>query len=295
MSCWEVAADVRLALGEGPVWDDLGRCLWFVDIHGGAIQRLDPATGSVEQQLTGRELGIAIPTVGQGLVLAADDGVRLWSWLDRRGELVVPVCADDDNVRLNDGAVDAQGRLLVGTIAKDFRDGVSTLYRIGRGGAAPVVPGLALANGVGWSPDGGVLYLVDSRNRVVEAFDYDARTGDLSGRRTWLSVPAEHGWADGLAVDATGGVWIAMYLHGAVHRYDPDGVLTHVVRLPVTKPTSVCFGGDGHRDLYVTSARFGLSPAELKSQPLAGATLVIPGAGRGLPAARWDPSTLDTM
>lgn len=292
MTGWEVAVGIRADLGEGPVWDSTAGCLWFVDIHGRSVHRLDASAGTVARHDVARQIGAAIPRTDGGLVLALDNGIHLYTWGESTTELVIPVGDGDPAIRMNDAKCDPRGRLWAGTMATDFRPGVSTLFRFGRRGAFAAVRGCALANGLGWSPDGTRMYFVDSRRRIVEAFDYDVETGEISGRRTWLTVPEADGWADGLTVDAEGGVWVAMYLNGAVHRYDPDGALSEVIRLPTRKVTSVCFGGTGLADLYVTSASSGLSARELEAEPQAGFVFVVPGAGAGQPTVRFDPATI---
>jgi sugar lactone lactonase YvrE len=98
-------------------------------------------------------------------------------------------------------------------------------------------------------------------------------------------VPAGAGAPDGLTVDAAGGVWLALWGGGAVHRYAPDGSLDRVVRLPVSHPTSCAFGGDDLGDLYITTAAIALSPAERARQLQAGGLFRCrPGvAGRPAP------------
>jgi sugar lactone lactonase YvrE len=294
MADWEIAASIHAELGEGPVWDSAEGCLWFVDVTRCTVHRLEARSGTVSGQGVGRLVGAAIPRTDGGLALALDDGVHFAAWGTPGTRRVVPVGpADDPTVRLNDAKCDPRGRLWAGSMATDFRPGVSTLYRLGPRGAIPVITGCALANGMGWSPDGSRMYFVDSRRRIIEAFDYDLGSGEVSGRTAWLPVPAEHGWADGMTVDAEGGVWVAMYLGSAVRRYDPDGSLSDVLRFPVSKVTSVCFGGPDLCDLYVTSSSAGLSPGELDQQPHAGSVFVVPGAGRGQPSVRFDPSTIN--
>ena len=85
-----------------------------------------------------------------------------------------------------------------------------------------------------------------------------------------VSVPAEVGIPDGLAVDADGCVWLAIWGVGSVHRYTPAGVLDGVLDVPASNVTSCAFGGAGLADLFVTTASRGLSPAQLAEQPLAG-------------------------
>jgi sugar lactone lactonase YvrE len=63
-----------------------------------------------------------------------------------------------------------------------------------------------------------------------------------------------------------------------VRRYTPDGRLDRVIELPVPLVTACAFGGDGLTDLYVTTARTGLT----EPPALAGSLFVVPGAGRGV-------------
>jgi sugar lactone lactonase YvrE len=296
VSVWDVAVDAHAELGEGPVWDTAESCLWFVDVQQQTVHRLDPVGGTLGSQKVGQPIGSAIPRRDGGLVLGLADGIHLTEWGEPQTRLIMSIAgADDPTVQLNDAKCDPRGRLWAGSIATDFRPGVSTLYRFGPQGAVPVVIGCALANGMGWSPTGDLMYFVDSRARIIAAFDYDIDSGELSGRRTWLKVPEEAGYADGMAVDAEGAVWVAMYLGSAVHRYDPDGTLTDVIELPVRKVTSVCFGGEKLTDLYITTARSGLTPDELIEQAHAGDVFVVHSAGHGQPSVRFDCATIGAL
>jgi sugar lactone lactonase YvrE len=124
--------------------------------------------------------------------------------------------------------------------------------------------GLTVSNGVGWSPDGGTMYLTDSPAQTIHAYDFDADAGTLSRRRVFVDVKGEDGFPDGLAVDAEGGVWSARFAGGCVVRYAPDGRETHRVPIPAPKSTSCAFGGPALRDLYVTTASVGLSEEEIQ-------------------------------
>lgn len=98
-----------------------------------------------------------------------------------------------------------------------------------------------MSNGLDWSTDGRRAYYIDSPTRGVDTFDY-AATDTLSGRRRFISIDGP-GVPDGLTLDA-GGVWVAIFNGGsAVHRYSPDGSLTEVISLPVSKVTACTFGG----------------------------------------------------
>lgn len=285
---WDVAAQVRADVGEGPAWDGDAGVLWFVDVTPGVLYRLEVATGSLTSRSMGLPLGAAIPSSDGGLVLALEDGLHTYSWGDDASQLVVPVEADDASVRMNDAKCDPRGRLWAGTMAYDFAPGRSTLYRFDRTGPTPVLPGCTIANGTGWSPDGSSMYFVDTPTGRIDRLDYDLETGEASGRRAWVSIDAADGSPDGLTVDSEGCVWVALWGGGAVHRYDPAGSLVEVVRLPVTQVTSVCFGGDSLTDLFVTSAVYQLGADALAAEPLAGATFVVPTDVVGLPTVAVD-------
>ncbi|HEY0935550.1 MAG TPA: SMP-30/gluconolactonase/LRE family protein, partial [Trebonia sp.] len=119
----------------------------------------------------------------------------------------------------------------------------------------------------------------------IDLFDYSAATGEVSQRRVLADLSACDGVPDGLTVDADGFLWVAFWGGGVLRRLAPDGTQDAVVELPVSQPTSCAFGGPGMADLYVTTARIGLSEAELKAQPLAGRLLHLRPGPVGLPSA----------
>jgi sugar lactone lactonase YvrE len=160
----------------------------------------------------------------------------------------------------------------------DEAPGGGTLSRVtGDGTHHTVLDDVAVSNGTGWSPDGRLMYYVDSPTRRVDVFDHE--DGRVSGRRTFVAVEDGAGFPDGLTVDAEGCVWVALWDGGAVRRYTPGGELDRVITLPTPRVTACAFGGPDLTDLYVTTARVGLTDPH----PVAGSLLVVPGAGKGLP------------
>lgn len=272
---WDVAVRATAELGEGPTWDaTAGRLIW-VDILSARVHTYDPATGRSTTLATEQHVGAAKPRAGGGLVVNLRDGVGLYDsaegfrWLVRN-----PV----PGRRGNDAAVAPDGSLWAGTMRYDEAAGGGTLSRIGSdGSAAEILPDVAVSNGTGWSPDGRLMYYVDSPTRRIDVFDV---TGEgVTGRRPLAHIEDGAGFPDGLCVDADGCVWVALWDGAAIRRYTPDGTLDRVIRLPFPRPTACAFGGAGLSDLYVSSARVGLGAA---APPLAGSVLVSADAGRGL-------------
>jgi sugar lactone lactonase YvrE len=288
---WEVAADAQATLGEAPFWDDVEQCLWFVDVRERHIHRLDPQTGLLTRAQFPGAISAVIPSRDGWLVVTGGMGVHRYHWQRQRAEPVMTIVGTDTMTVMNDAACDPTGRLWAGTIDVARRRARSSLYRIDCRGALEVMSGCELANGIGWSPDGSVMYFIDSRRRAIIAFDYEVASGTASQPRVWLR-PQGSGVPDGLTVDGDGRVWVALMGAAVVHSYDPEAALTDVIALPVDDVTNVCFGGSDLADLYVTSSAHRLSASQHQAQPLAGATFVIPGLGRGNPLSRCSPEAI---
>ncbi|MER6059899.1 SMP-30/gluconolactonase/LRE family protein [Streptomyces sp. NPDC001792] len=272
---YEVAVRAEAELGEGPTWDPAtGRLMWL-DILGMRVHTYDPATGRRTVRATEQHVGAVKPRAGGGLVLNLRDGVGLldpddtFRWLHHE-----PVAGR----RANDAAVAPDGSLWAGTMRYDEAPGGGTLTRLtGDGTAQTVLSDVTVSNGTGWSPDGRLMYYVDTPTRRVDVFDHDGER--VHGRRPFVEIEEGAGFPDGLTVDAEGCVWVALWDGGAVRRYTPDGALDRVIQLPAPRTTACAFGGTDLTDLYITTARVGLSAPH----PLSGSLLVVPGAGKGLP------------
>src|SRR5215216_1572720 len=182
-----VASATPGLLTEGPRWHaERGELLW-VDILGQKLHRGRPAVSggldSVETYTLDRPVGAVAPTSG-GYLLAAGTGFLHLSEAGVTRELAQPAAGRTD-VRMNDGACDPQGRFWAGTMALDELPGAGALYRLELDGTCTtVLTGLTISNGIGWSPGGSVMYLSDSGTCRIDRFDFDAVTGDISGRRT---------------------------------------------------------------------------------------------------------------
>jgi len=273
------AAAAPAELGEGPVWDaERGELIW-VDIDRGLVHRR--AGGRRDVTLTaGQPVGCAVPRAGGGLALALRDGFAL---VDPGGEeprLVASVERERADTRMNDGACDARGRLWAGTMSLRGDTRGAALYRLDPDlTVRRMLPGVSVSNGVGWSPEGDTLYHVDSPRRRIDVYDYDEAAGAIAGRRAVVPIAPELGLPDGLAVDAEGGIWVALWGGGAVQRHLPDGSLGARIELPATNVTSCSFGDADLATLYVTTAA-----RDAAREPLAGSVVACRPGVRGLAA-----------
>lgn len=241
------------ALGEGPCWDDRSQSLYWVDIPASRVHRLSEA-GVHSSWDVGRPASAVVSRARGGLVVAAGNGfVALDSLTGEVTELAE--AAGHPDARMNDGKCDRAGRLYAGSMAADESPGKGSFYRLDTDGSVTeLMTGLGISNGIGWSPDDTLMYFIDSLDYRVDVLDYDAVTGNLGERRPFVSLGSGQVMPDGLAVDAEGGVWVAVWGGGVVQRYDATGRLTGVVRLPTANVTSCAFGGPGLDQLYITTA-----------------------------------------
>jgi sugar lactone lactonase YvrE len=283
----ELMLDGRAEIGESPIWDeDAGDLLW-VDILPGLVHRFDPLTGQNRTMYVGQPVGAVALTNEGPLLLAVRDGFAL---LDQNGEtaLLIEVDADNAQGRMNDGACDARGRYWAGTTQADRAPGTGSLYRLDPPtSVVSIVTGATLPNGIDWSPDGELMYFIDSASGCVDVFSFDLDTGIPTDRRHLVVVPEAAGMPDGLTVDAEGYLWVALYRGGAVRRYAPNGQLDFIVDLPVSLVTSCAFGDPDLASLYITTASRGLDAEALRREPEAGGLFRVRPGVTGRPSNRF--------
>lgn len=279
---WPVAA----VLGEGPMWSVAGRTLWFVDIKGRCIHACD-SRGAARRSFTTPEFAAFIfEHTDGGMICGLESGLFRFDAATGGFGPLVQVDAQFPANRLNDGYVDPSGRLWFGTMDNDERSTTGSLYRFAHGHLDRMDSGYVITNGPAMSPDGRVLYHVDTLQQCIHAFDVGA-DGEIGGKREFVRIAEPGVYPDGPVVDSAGNVWVAMFGGWGVRCFSPQGTLLDCIDLPVAQCTKVAFGGEDLRNLYITTASVGLSDAERSRQPLAGGLFRTRVAVAGLPANRF--------
>lgn len=272
-------------LGEGPVWVAGEPALYWLDIKGLRLHRYDPATGHTASWPTPFRIGSIAPRQGGGFVGGSEHGLVLIDAAIARFDVVADPEADLPGNRFNDGAVDLAGRFWAGTMDDAEREATGALYRLD-----PDLrwsrqdDGYQVTNGPAFSPDGRFLYHTDSATRTIYRFRLGA-DGSLSDRNCLARFGEADGHPDGMTVDSEGCLWVAFWDGWCVRRLSPEGLPVAILPVPVQRPTSCAFGGEGLTQLFVTSATIGLDEAARAAQPQAGGLFIAePGvAGIAMP------------
>jgi len=265
-----------------PRWHAGENALYWIDAFKPAVHRYDPVTGKTESWTPQDKLGSFAPCAEGGLLLAGRNGFVIYDpRTDRYDRISDPEDGAKVNI-LNDGRCDSRGRFWVGSMSRTIQSPTGSLYRLEHGKTQKFGNTIWVANGVAFGPDDKVMYFADSHLHTIFAYEFDVEAGTAGARREFAKVDRK-GSPDGASVDAEGFLWIALFDGGCVARYAPDGRLDRVVDMPVSRPTAVAFGGPGLRTLYVTTARFRITPEKLASETHAGGLLALDVGVAGLP------------
>lgn len=254
-------------LGEGPVWRN--ERLWFVDIKGRRIHQFNPGTGIDAHWEAPSDPGFVAPTADGGWIAGLKTGLHSFDPANGAFTLIHAVEPPRLGNRLNDGHVDAQGRLWFGSMHDAEMEKSGALYRLDERGLHRMDSGYCITNGPATCMREDRLYHTDTLERLIHVFDLSP-TGDIFGKRVFARIDSRRGYPDGPCVDAEGCLWTGLFGGWGVQRYAPDGRLLAFVPFPVANVTKITFGGPDLRTVYATTAWKGLSPQDRIEQPLAG-------------------------
>jgi sugar lactone lactonase YvrE len=283
-----LATEERYTLAEGPVWDPTDGVLRWVDIVGGLVLEGDlMADGRISvlaSESFGETVGAVVPSIAgaRAVVGAVRLHVRAADGKVTPGRRLLPA---GSGRRLNDAKADPSGRLLVGTLSLAGASTSEELLLVGDDDVRVIDRDLTLSNGLAWSPDGRLLYSVDTERRVIYRRPWSAADGTWGERTIHLAL--DEGYPDGICIDADGHLWVAMWGLGQVRRHAPGGALVASIDIPAPHTSSVAFAGPGLDILVITTAKRDLAGDELTRYPGAGALFTTRPGVRGLPQALW--------
>lgn len=268
-------------LGECPFWDSLHQTLFWIDIDLGLLFEYEPGSNNLKTHQIGQKLGSIALTSTDRLLLATEFGFAFYRPGDPPPNNFLEVIPKGVGAMFNDGKVSPEGEFWVGS--KGPR-GSAKLYRLNHDLTVDsVIDGISISNGIGWSLDGKYFFHTDSLDHSI--YRYTLQGKKLTKKDVFYTPP--QGTPDGLTIDSDGNLWVAIWDGGRVVQLSPTGEeLAHII-LPVSRPTSVTFGGPDLRTIFITSASVDLSENEKSAQPNAGALFSMRIEVSGLPAEQF--------
>jgi sugar lactone lactonase YvrE len=280
----------RDTVGESPVWSVAEQALYWVDIEGRCIHRLDWATRAQQTWVLDERVGCIALSTRSTLISAMESGIFEVTLQAEPNATVTRLAAVEHpqpGMRFNDGRCDRQGRFWVSTMVRDMAlaSAAGAIYCLDeRGLSEPLLRGYITPNGMAFSADGGTAYVSDSHpsRQLIWKHTFDAATGTWGPQINWVDMKPLPGRPDGAALDAEGCYWICGNDAGLVHRFSPQGELLQSIAVPVSKPAMCAFGGPELRHLFVTSIQ-PASPAAGFDAALDGVVLVLEPGVQGLP------------
>jgi sugar lactone lactonase YvrE len=287
----EIVLDHRCVLGEGPVWDRHLQTICWVDILRGEIHEYNPAENSHKTLFVNQMIGAITICKNGHFIAALKNG---FGFVDRDTGAVNMISNPESHLpgnRFNDGKSDPGGRFWAGTMSHTDEPEQGNLYLLNTDlSVTKKISGVSISNGMAWSRDHKTYYYIDTPTFSVAAFDFDSVNGDIGNRRTVIRISRHDGSPDGMTIDTEGMLWIAHWDGWQITRWNPGtGEKLLNIPMPVARVTSCCFGGNRYQDLYVTSAKTGLSDVQLKKQTMAGSLFVLKNIGfTGLPSTEFN-------
>lgn len=263
-------------LGESPIWHSARRSFFWVNVCPGILYELDLFSQCLNKWDIGKCVSLVLEGGINDVVLAVEGGVVTLNLESGEQKWIVRLEDSNHNIRCNDGALDLEGRLWVGTMDKNCKAGVGSLYRIDGTNVKKMIGNLTIPNGLVWSLDHERMYFIDTPKSAVVCYLFNKKTGDIYYEKEVIVIPPIMGMPDGMTIDAEGMLWIALYGGGGVARWNPvNGILLEVIKLPALNITNCEFVGDDLSDMMITSARENMTSAQLEEYPESGNVFII--------------------
>ncbi|MEQ8966934.1 MAG: SMP-30/gluconolactonase/LRE family protein [Azospirillaceae bacterium] len=272
--------DIRNTLGESCFQDPRDGRLWWTDIEGACVYRLDADSEATRFALPGRA-GFILPRREPGFVIGFKHQIAVTDAELRVFTRIVDVEVEPAATRVNDAAVDPFGGIVFGTFDETpdpaERRPIAAVYRLAPDGTlSRLFDGVTVSNGLAFSPEGDVMYFADTRDGTIRRFHVEQGFASWHEIEPLAGPDVAPGRPDGAEVDSAGNYWSARVHGGCAVRLSPDGRVTARVDLPVDRPTCVALGGPDLSTLFVTSLRGTRSAEDLARTPLAGGLFAAP-------------------
>lgn len=270
----QVTGTTMSFIGEAPFYDHETQFLYWTDLVGGQIFRMDTSTNKVwTAKLLGEtHISFIVPIDGTTNQFIVGAGKRLllitWDGIHTMATIVrILTELPYDGVRFNDAKTDSHGRLYLGTMISeydhtvfDFKKRICSLYRYTmEEGLIELKTKVGLSNGLAFNDKTNTFYYVDSYDLNVKSFLYDYKTGNITGEKVMIDLTSfgtlKTNFPDGMTIDHEGNLYVAMNGGSKILKINTTtGKVMSEIPFPVQQVTSMAFGGKTLDTMFVTTA-----------------------------------------
>ncbi len=270
--------------GEGSIWHPGRQSLFWVDIEGKTLYEYLPDQKKCNHWAFDRMVSTVVPETDSTVVVALQDEIVRVSLPTGAVNSIARISDHEGMHRCNDGKCDPSGRLWVGTMVLRGPKKTAGLYTVLPDGTLTLQwDSVAISNGIVWSSDRKYMYYNDTPTRRIARFRYDDQLGRIEYDGVAVHIPPGTGGPDGMSIDSEGNLWVAQWGGFGVYCYNPHtGELIAKVEVPVPHVASCAFGGENSDELYITTARAGLSEEKLARYPLSGSLFICKPGVKGV-------------
>lgn len=273
-------------LGEGPSWHAERKSFFWVDIDGKCFYEFHTTTKEVTRRQLAHRVSLILQTKASSdiILLGVQGGLASYDLTKEKFIWLLDIEKEQFDHRTNDGAVDSEGRLWIGTMHRQFEKGAGSLYCVDNNFSVQrKITGVTISNGLAWSLDNSRMYFIDTPTQTVQSFLFDAETGNIQFEKIAITIDKKMGSPDGMAIDEEGMLWIAQWDGFGVYRWDPvKGKLLDKIDVPVPQVSSCAFGGDNMDELIITTARENFTEEDAAKYPLSGNIFIAKPGVKGI-------------
>lgn len=284
---FDLVIDANLELIETPIWDGRVGRLYWTDLFSGDVHGYHPADGTEKVWKTGKLIGSAIPCTDPGkLLVSIEGGLHI---LDlESGDLTFVADPEHGNTanRYNDTRVDAVGRVFMSSVAKlygtpDYDPGIlGGFYMVDTDGSVKTIAeGINQYNAIVWNKDNTKMFVVDTYNETLLAWDYDLEKGPIGEPQVVIRF-TEQGMPDGMSIDSEDNLYVCHWT-GQISVWNPSYELIENIPFPVGYACCTGFAGEDMKDLYVATSKYCYNDEEPAANPGAGGMFVAKNAIAG--------------
>ncbi len=278
----ELFIDSRSTLGEGPCYNQMKDEFYWVDILEKKIGIYSFKTKQISYITLNSYVGTVAPREKGGLIAALQDGLYFIDEYTKEVHQITDPEPEQHSNRFNDGKCDPEGRFWAGTMDGEEKKTTGSLYCLDTDlNVERKIDNVGISNGLAWYNDW--MYFIDTPTMKVLRYDYDSSTSKISNPKTAVEFPQGVGFPDGMTVDEDGMLWIAHFAGFGVSRWNPyTNEQLEFIEVPAPNATSCTFGGKDHADLFITTARKGMSKEELEKYPNSGGVFKVNTGVKGV-------------